>query len=285
MKQLAPLVKEGSAHYLCVDDSFPDDIAEDQDDEILFEEWCGEISCLLEDVEFEDAKEAIEDFLQDYPERWEPLYFKATCLMLEGNDAQAIPFFDRAIAIQPSPEAYFNLANAHRSLLHIEEWIACLKKVIEFDGDTGDIGESAKADVDDFASTIQRNDGLSLDRYFEVGKMFERAFEDLTSGRFGDAVCGFSDVVKILPRHVQSYGNLGLAYAAMDDRRRALECFDEAIALDPGYQPAIDNRRILLDHPLDKPLIVETTPRIDFYADRARERSRQRPLPLRMASR
>jgi len=285
MKQLAPLVKEGNAHYLCVDDSFPDDIAEDQDDEILFEEWCGEISCLLEDVEFEDAKEAIEDFLQDYPERWEPLYFKATCLMLEGNDAQAIPFFDRAIAIQPSPEAYFNLANAHRSLLHIEEWIACLKKVIEFDGDAGDIGESAKADVDDFASTIQRNDGLSLDRYFEVGKMFERAFEDLTSGRFGDAVCGFSDVVKILPRHVQSYGNLGLAYAALGDRRRALECLEEAISIDPAYQPAIDNRRILMDQPFaDRPL-VGAMRQIDFYGDRARERSRQRPAPLRVACR
>ena len=85
MKQLAPLVKEGNAHYLCGDDSFPDDLVEDQDDEMLFEEWCDEISCLLEDGELEVAGEEIEDFVEDYPERWEPLYFKATCLMLEGD--------------------------------------------------------------------------------------------------------------------------------------------------------------------------------------------------------
>ena len=109
--------------------------------------------------------------------------------------------------------------------------------------------------------------------------MYERAFEHLTSGRFGDAVSGFSEVVQILPRHVQSYGNLGLAYAALGDLRRALEC------LDPGYQPAIDNRRILLDQPIDKPLIVGATRQIDFYGDRAKERSRQRPVPLRAACR
>jgi tetratricopeptide (TPR) repeat protein len=115
--------------------------------------------------------------------------------------------------------------------------------------------------------------------------MFERAFEDLTSGRFGDAVCGFSDVVKILPRHVQSYGNLGLAYAALGDRRRALECLEEAISIDPAYQPAIDNRRILMDQPFaDRPL-VGAMRQIDFYGDRARARSRQRPAPLRVVCR
>ena len=154
--------------------------------------------------------------------------------------------------------------------------------MIELDGPTGDLGERAKVDLDDFASTIRTNDGLSLDRYLEVGKMFERAFEHLSSGRFGDAVRDFSEVVKVLPRHVQSYGNLGLAYAALGDRGRALECLEEAIALDAGYQPAIDNRRILMDRPFDERLIVEA---IDFYGDRARAGSRQRPVPLRAAYR
>ncbi len=41
---------------------------------------------------------------------------------------------------------------------------------------------------------------------------------------------------------MQSYGNMGLAYAILGNRRKALECLDKAIELDPEYEPAIVNR-------------------------------------------
>lgn len=44
------------------------------------------------------------------------------------------------------------------------------------------------------------------------------------------------------PNHVQSYGNLGLAYAQLGKKALALECLDKALALDPGYEPARFNR-------------------------------------------
>ena len=284
MKQLAPFVKKGVADYICLADGFTENIEGDAN-ESVFDEWCDEISCLLEDGDFQTAREEIADILQDYPERWEPLYFKATCLALEGKAAKAISLFNRAIAIEPSAEAYLNLAGAHQSLFHMEEWIVCLKKVIELDGRAGPLGKLAQADLDDFASAIKKSDRLSLDQHLGIRKIFDRAFEDLNSGRFSEAVSGFSEVIKNVPHHVQSYGNLGLAYAALGDRARALECLDKAIAFDPGYQPAIDNRRILLAKAPDERLNVETSRQIDFYGDRARARSLQRAIPLRMASR
>lgn len=274
MKQLMPLVKEGRAHYLSVADAFLDDIVDESDDETDFAEWCDEISCLLEDKHFQDASAEIEDMLEDYPELWEPLYLKGTCLALEGNPGQAIPFFNQAIAVHPSPEAYLNLAGAHQALFHIEEWIDCLRKVTELDGNTGDHGKKAKEVLDNFASAIERNDGVSLDQYLQTNRLFDRAFEHLIAGRFEEAIRGFSEVIDILPRHVQSYGNLGLAYAGLGDRGRALECLDKAINLDAGYQPAIDNRRILLALPLDERSAIPATHAIDFYGDRVRAHSR-----------
>jgi tetratricopeptide (TPR) repeat protein len=42
--------------------------------------------------------------------------------------------------------------------------------------------------------------------------------------------------------HVQSYGNMGLAYAGLGNRQKALECLNKAIELDPEYEPAMINR-------------------------------------------
>jgi tetratricopeptide (TPR) repeat protein len=112
--------------------------------------------------------------------------------------------------------------------------------------------------------------------------VFKQAAEHLSSGRFEEAARGFSEVVKVLPRHVQAYGNLGLAYVGLGDRRQALECLETAISIDPGYQPAIDNRKILMDTPLDKRVVVDASRSVDFYGDRARAHAGPRPavLPL-----
>jgi lipoprotein NlpI len=73
-----------------------------------------------------------------------------------------------------------------------------------------------------------------------------------------------------------------LAYAGLGDRRRALECLDTAISLDPGYRPAIDNRKILMDTPPGERLALSTMRVVDFYEDKVKARPGPRPavLPL-----
>ena len=64
---------------------------------------------------FTEALNEIEDMLEIYAERWEPLYLKGTCLAMQGKPDQAIPLLNQAIAAEPSAEAYLNLATAHQS--------------------------------------------------------------------------------------------------------------------------------------------------------------------------
>jgi tetratricopeptide (TPR) repeat protein len=273
MKKLDSFIKEGCANYLLVTD---------EDDETEFDDWCDEVSCLMEEGHFRDARNEIEEMLERYPDRWEPLYLKGTCLVIQGKSGQAIPLLRQAIAAEPSPQAYLNLSAAYQSLSHLEDWITCLRKVVELDGEAGLYGQVAKVRIDKFAASIRKSDGISLDQYFAVGKVYDEAFRNLTTRRFDDAVSAFSEVLKALPHHVQSYGNLGLAYAGLGQRDRAIACLDKAIELDADYQPAIDNRRILLAAQ-DERLAVQSMREIDFYGDRARAcRRRQSKVPIRV---
>lgn len=42
--------------------------------------------------------------------------------------------------------------------------------------------------------------------------------------------------------HVQSLGNLGLAYACMGQKAKALECLNRALEIDPDYDLALVNK-------------------------------------------
>ena len=76
--------------------------------------------------------------------------------------------------------------------------------------------------------------------YYQASEAYQR--EKQVEGRFQSAIDLFAQVLATQKDHVQSYGNMGLAYAILGNRQKALECLDRAIELDPEYEPAIVNR-------------------------------------------
>lgn len=68
--------------------------------------------------------------------------------------------------------------------------------------------------------------------------------------------------------HVQSNGNLGIAYATLSDRTHALKHFDKAIKLDSNYQPAINNRKILMELGAEEKFNLGNMKEIEFYSDK-----------------
>jgi tetratricopeptide (TPR) repeat protein len=271
MNQLAPLVRKGNAHFLAVEEEIlVDEIDQDFDGPMSFDERCDEIIDLIETTSFEDARDQIEDLLQEFPQCAEPLFLMGTCLAMEGKPEEAIPFLNQAISLQPSPEAYYNLAVSHRAICEIEECVNCLNKVIELDGPKGKIGRRAKKEFDNLSSTLRKTSGLTLERFLDNKHRFHRAFDHLLKGRFDEAVAGFMEVLKVQADHVQSYGNLGLAYGGLGERDSAIMCLRKAIELDPDYQPAIDNLRVVLAMPAGERLSLEALRNTDFYAERAK---------------
>ncbi len=59
---------------------------------------------------------------------------------------------------------------------------------------------------------------------------------------FISAINLYRRVLETDPKHVQSWGNLGLAYAGIGERGKALECLDKALELNPEYEIAPVNQ-------------------------------------------
>jgi tetratricopeptide (TPR) repeat protein len=60
--------------------------------------------------------------------------------------------------------------------------------------------------------------------------------------KYQDAARKFSEAVKKNPNHYSAWGNLGYAFRKTGDYAAALEAYGKAIALQPGYTPAIEYR-------------------------------------------
>lgn len=72
-----------------------------------------------------------------------------------------------------------------------------------------------------------------------------QAFAALKNAEFTKAIKLFERVLSVDPKNVQSHGNMGLAYAGLGNRQKALQYLDKAIALDPDYEPAVCNRMVV----------------------------------------
>jgi tetratricopeptide (TPR) repeat protein len=269
MKKLGLLAEKGEAHFLTIAGEEIDG-GNDDDEETSFDERCEDIEQDLRDGLFEDAQSEIETLIDEFPGHWEPPYLKGTCLAMQGDAEQAIPFLEQSLAICPSSEAYYNLAAAHKAVFQIRGFLTCMEKAIELDDANGEIGMKAKAEIDAFTAMTCKTSGITLDQYIEGFRRFEDAFACLNQGRFEEAIRGFNRVLDIQPDHVQSYGNLGLAHACQGDRDAAIRYFDKAIALDTHYQPAIENRQLVLTLRPGETLKAFGMREIDFYADKAR---------------
>ena len=230
----------------------------------------------LEQGEGERVESEITELLEQNPDYHLTNYAMGVYLaMVEKAPAAAIPFFEKAVAILPPfAEAHFNLANAARQTLDIPKAIAAFRAAVRYSLDDG-IGDLARKELQKLEEILLKATPFpSLDAYLANSRIFDRAFECLNRRDFAQAAELFQRVLSDNPRHVQSYGNLALAYAGLGRRADALACFDRALALDPSYEPAILNRLTTLRMREGEPFIPDTIKSVEYYPDRVRGESR-----------
>jgi tetratricopeptide (TPR) repeat protein len=197
--------------------------------------------------------------------------------VVEQDPVGAIPFFEKAIRVfPPFVEAHFNLGNSYLKACRIAEAVGAYRKAIRHsDGEDG-IDEKAREELRALERIIQRTSPFSnLDAYLENAKLFDLAFERLKSRHYEKAVELFSRVLEQYPGHVQSYGNLGLAYAGLGRKAAALECLDKALEIDPSYAPAHTNRIAIAEMNEGEPQIPLAMAETEYYRERLEAQRRQ----------
>jgi tetratricopeptide (TPR) repeat protein len=189
--------------------------------------------------------------------------------MVQDDPLGAIPYFEKAVGLSPCMhEAYYNLGNCYVQAMRIENAVEAFRKAIRY-GRHEKSGALAREKLQWLANMIRQTTCfLTLEAYIGNERLFNQAFDNLRHSRFEKAAELFRKALEQNPRHVQSYGNLALALAGLGQRNQALHCLDKALEIDPSYQPARRNRKIIKrmneGEPLANVFFLET----EYYRER-----------------
>jgi len=230
------------------------------------DEECDRILSLVDSGHLPRGEKLMRELYQKYPDYHTVLYGMGVCCVLHDKFEEGIEFFKRAVHIFPYlTEAHFNMATAYVRLGDISGVVREFKEVIRVGRDQELVSE-AKRRLSDLDRDIREVNGLDLDTYVQNSETFNKAFAALEKREFVSAINLFERVLSTDPKHVQSWGNLGLAYAGMGERDKALQCLDKALELDPEYEIAAVNR-IAIEKMREGERLEAKMDSVDYYRD------------------
>ena len=188
---------------------------------------------------------------------------------MKGDSDEAIHYFLKATELSSDfVEAHFNLGVAYQKNFKIPEMVAAYRTVIRIGAPDSDVVHQAQNFLDGIEKRLQDSDGIGLDEYLRGYQVFEHGVKHMQSGNWEAAIVEFNTSMKIAPKHIQSYGNIGICYANIGRIKEALDALDKAIELDPHYELALVNRKIVesLEEGQCLELKVKT---VEYYKDYA----------------
>ncbi|MBM3910634.1 MAG: tetratricopeptide repeat protein [Thaumarchaeota archaeon] len=207
---------------------------------------CDAALAKIEAGDFLNGEFEAERLYDLYPNDHMVQFLQGICATKREYYQDAIFFFEEAIQINPwFCEAYFNAALLYRKECNVVQSIAYFRKIIEIEGEHGDLGKLAKKEIEWLAETIQKTSGETLENYLKSSMLFNEAFTALRQECYEEALSLFQQVLALNPNHVQSHGNIALAYSALGKQELALQYLDKALLLDPTYEPAQQNRELI----------------------------------------
>jgi tetratricopeptide (TPR) repeat protein len=203
---------------------------------------CDAALALVEEGKIAKGETLLRDLQRQHPNYHTVLYGLGVCHCMKKQTDEAIACLERAVEIfPPFAHAHYNLGSSYCQKVDLERAVRAYEAAIAADGPTGSVGKLARERLDELTAIVGKN-GVSLSGYIHNRRVFDRAFLALRDGKLQTAIELFSQVLATEKGHVQSYGNMAIAYAGLGNKQKALECLDKAIELDPQYEPALVNR-------------------------------------------
>ncbi|MFC1995184.1 fused MFS/spermidine synthase [Chloroflexota bacterium] len=98
--------------------------------------------------------------------------------------------------------------------------------------------------TDDYAPVDNMVAFLHLEkgRLTEVEEHYKTGVELTGQGKLDEAIDEYNEAIRLNPGYAMAYNNRGNAYAELGQFERGIEDYDEAIRLNPGYAMAYNNR-------------------------------------------
>ena len=77
-----------------------------------------------------------------------------------------------------------------------------------------------------------------LETYLQYMDIYERANVDIDNNKYLNALEKFRKIVRTIPNHYQSWGNMGICYQILNKPEKARECLEKALQINPEYEVA-----------------------------------------------
>jgi len=217
-----------------------------QDDPASAEALYGLGSVYLQQQKLPEARESFERVLKlqasypgTFPNAWNNLGILSA---REGNTAEAIEFFQRALQIDPAHLiALLNLGNAYRQR---KDWVEA-KKTLQLAFDVGPDDPEVNYTLGMVCAQLEESDRAYeyLKRAVELRPVYPEALNNLgvlylRTRRPEEAIYSFEESIRVAPEYDQSYLNLARVYAIRGEREKAREVLFELLKQHPDHAQA-----------------------------------------------
>ena len=193
-----------------------------------------------------EARACYLQVLKLQPRHFDAMHLLGVIAAQTKNFAQALEFFDQAIAVNAGHAfAFNNRGNVLRELKRPEAAVACYDTAIALKTDYAEAYNSRGNALMDLAKP---QDALeSYDKAIAVKPDYAEAHTNrgnalLALMRPEAAIESYSRAIALKPDYAEAYSNRGAALVALKQFSTAIDSYDQAIACKPDYAQAYFNR-------------------------------------------
>jgi tetratricopeptide (TPR) repeat protein len=223
---------------------------------------------IAQDGDFLEASKIVNKLKRKYPNNPDVQFGLGVLAMHSENYEGALEHFEKTVDIDPTHIfAHFNQAVAYQKQTNIKGMVESFENVIRLRDKDPEIADKAQEQLESLSEAISRDDGITLNQFVEAQTTFEKGFEHMEKQEYEDAIPQFKKAMVINPNPPQTYGNLGLCYAYLGEKEQALRYLDEALELDPKYEPALLNRDIIEKLKPGEKYKIPNMKTINYYKD------------------
>lgn len=201
---------------------------------------------MIEAGKFRKGERIIRAISKQYPNYHNVMYANGIVHLKQDKIDEALACFNAAVEIfPPLTEAHFNIGSIYLKRNDIPGAVRAYKKVVEYGDPEEPYVRHARETVIEIERKVREAEGVDLNTYLFGSDLFVKANEYMAEKKWQLSIDGFRRVLSLVPRHHQSLGNLGICYAMLGQKKRALEALDRALELNPSYEFALLNRPLI----------------------------------------
>ena len=173
------------------------------------------------------------------PEEPDALHLLALCRHQRGDDTDAMPWAEKAVAVKPGSPAFHNtLGRVLRGLQQYERACEVFRQALTLDPDYLDAQKSLALTYADMGAFDEAERLLrsAIERWpadADLWSIHGRGL--LFSDRVDAAVQAFERALELAPYYVGALSNLGTAYDLLGRHDDAMTAFERALAVDPDH--------------------------------------------------